>query len=178
MALRRGDDGRNQGAGKMSSFIADNPVQARAKNDLTRLRESCEQGLPSTMLMDRLLRWHSRRDYSHDDVSFLEAFLASSNPPLVRRKALEVLVRFGGSVSDHVELVDQSDRGFREFAMRTAAKYGDPDSVLLLATPEVTSLAVMLLRGMGKSEYLTSFMFSDNESVVSLAGKAMGGGLA
>lgn len=139
-----------------------------SKYMLDALRRTCANGSPSLNRVNSLLR-EKPGSYTISELKFLEKYLFKRYPTNLRTAVLKVLCKFGNPVSNYVEELSDSVK-MKSEVIKIAEEQNDPDTILSLTDEGsmTINLGISALKRMGKTEYLTSFLFSDNEDLVNL----------
>ena len=108
--------------------------------------------------------------FTKSDLDFLEPYIGTDVDEKTETLIVKVLCKFGGKVADYVERIGHKTSKMKSEVMRIAEKQDDADTILKLVSEEDRNVndAVLALKRMGRTEYLTMFLFSDNPSLVSL----------
>ena len=146
--------------------------------DYEKLKECAQRGFLSENRVKHLLQY-SPDAFEPEDFLFLERLLDSSSkiPDEDKRRTVLLLCHFRNPVGKYFKFLPENmfTSRFCSDIAEIAEKQNDPETVLGIAdkNPNMVGLVITTLKRMRKQEYLTSFLFSNDESIVKLV-KDMG----
>lgn len=108
--------------------------------------------------------------YTPEQVKFLERYLDYVFPETIRLLALRILCKFGNPISKYIDYVRDISSRFDNEIIKIAEFQNDPDTIISIASEERSNVnsVVVALKRMKKTEYLASFLFSENEDLSNL----------
>ena len=144
-------------------------MESRSDYILLKLKECCRDRRPTTMRLNSVLA-QKQGTYTIEQVKFLERYLDYVFPETIRLLALKILCKFGNPISKYIDYVRGVSSRFDNEIIKIAESQNDPDTIILIASEERSNInsVVVSLKRMNKTEYLTSFLFSENEDLSNL----------
>ena len=131
--------------------------------------ETARNGRPGARRLQQILRM-PEGSFEKSELEFLEKFIGSDVDERTELLVLQVLCRFGGLVRDYAGRLSHMTSRMRGEVIRIAEGQGDAETIVDMASEEGRNVndAVLALKRIGRTECLASYLFSSNESLVSL----------
>ena len=144
-------------------------MESRSDYILLKLKECCRDRMPTTMRLNSVLV-QKQGTYTPEQVKFLERYLDYVFPEMLRLIALKILCKFGNPISNYIDSVKDISSRFDNEIIKIAESQNDPDTIISIASEERSNInsVIVSLKRMKKTEYLASFLFSDNEDLSNL----------
>lgn len=144
-------------------------MESRSDYILNKLKENCVNGNPTQMRLNSVLA-QRQEAYTPEQVQFLERFLVNGVSDITRIFVLRILCKFGNPISKYIGFVKDFSSKFDNEIIKIAESQNDPETILQIASEERANVnsVVIALKRMNKVEYLTSFLFSENEDLSNL----------